>query len=553
MINIELTKSIRAFDELSAFISFDFDAKILNIIRSQPSRFWHTNDRKWEIPAKNLANLINDLAAYPITITGEMVTAEKKKIDLPAGFQYKTEPFQHQIEGFQYGLAHDSFLLADEQGLGKTKQAIDIAIAKKISRGYKHCLIICGVNGLKWNWESEISTHSDEDSHILGNRFRAGRRVTPSNKSKLEDLKNLPDAYFIITNIESLRSGDILDQIKELIQNKTIEMIIVDEIHKCKNPASQQGKSLLKLNATTKIALTGTPLMNTPIDLYVIMKWLGYEKHSFYQFKNHYCVMGGYGGYEVIGYRNLNELQSNLDQIMLRRLKNQVLDLPEKIRTTEYVEMGNEQSAIYREVQEQLRKDIDKIRFSSNPLGQLIRLRQATGHTGILSSSISESAKVDRLEEIVTELVANNEKVIIFSNWTDMTDIVEDRLKRFNPATITGKTKDRQAEQKRFTEDPKCHCIIGTLGAMGTGLTLTAASTVIFMDSPWNRANKEQAEDRAHRIGTTSTVNIITLVCKDTIDERIEEIIYKKGKMSDILVDQEIDLSRSDMINYLIG
>ena len=135
----------------------------------------------------------------------------------------------------------------------------------------------------------------------------------------------------------------------------------------------------------------------------------------------------------------------------------------------------------------------------------------------ILSSQIKESAKLDRLEEIVEELVENGEKAIIFSNWTDMTGPTMERLRRFNPAIITGETKDRKEQQERFMTDSRCKVIIGTIGAMGTGLTLTAASTVIFLDSPWNRANKEQAEDRAHRIGTTSNVNIITLVRKDTL------------------------------------
>ena len=204
--------------------------------------------------------------------------------------------------------------------------------------------------------------------------------------------------------------------------------------------------------------------------------------------------------------------------------------MPAKIASVDYVEMTNEQSKIYNDVRAAITEEIDRIKLSFNPLAQLIRLRQATGYTGILSSSVAESAKIDRLEEIVDELVSNGEKAIVFSNWTEMTTPVYERLRKYNPAIITGEIKDRVAEQNRFMNDPNCKLIIGTIGAMGTGLTLTAASTVIFLDSPWNRALKEQAEDRAHRIGTTSTVNIITIVCKNTIDERIEELIDKKGK-----------------------
>jgi len=555
MVNITIREAEKVNGDLSAFISFPYDSELVGIMRTQSSRFWHAAQKEWEIPAKKLVAVINQMGNRQITLTGEYKELEEKKIKMPKGFEFKTKPFEHQIEGFEYGLKYDRFLLGDEQGLGKTKQVIDIAVAKKITKKYKHCLIICGVNGLKWNWQAEIGVHSNESSWILGTRYNGkGKAKVGSSKDKLADLNNLPDSYFLITNVESLRDKGICEKVKELCDNGTIGMVAIDEIHKCKNPASQQGKALLKIDeATTKIAMTGTPIMNTPLDTYVPLKWLGQEKHSFYQFKNHYCVMGGYGGYEVVGYKNLGELQNRIDKIMLRRLKKDVLDLPEKIYTTEYVEMSKEQQKIYNEVREELKENIDKIMISPNPLAQLIRLRQATGYTGILSSTIKQSAKLDRLEELVEEIVDNGGKCLIFSNWTDMTAPTFERLKRFNPAIITGETKDRETQKDKFMNDDRCKVIIGTIGAMGTGLTLTAASTVIFLDSPWNRANKEQAEDRAHRIGTTSNVNIITIVCKDTIDERIEELIYKKGAMADALVDGKVDNNKSQVIDYLLN
>ena len=554
MISIQIKEAQKVNGDLSAFISFPYDAELVGLMRNQSSRFWHAANKEWEVPANKLLQIINSVKDKEITITGDYKALAPKEVKIPKGFQFKTNPFDHQIEGFEYGLKHDRFLLGDEQGLGKTKQVIDIAVAKKLSKGYKHCLIICGVNGLKWNWKSEIGTHSNETAHILGTKINSkGKEVIGSSKDKLADLNKLPKDYFLITNVESLRDQDILKKVKELTQNGQIEMVAIDEIHKCKNPSSQQGKAILQVNPETRIAMTGTPLMNTPLDLYIVLKWLGFEKHSFFQFKKHYCVMGGYGGYEVVGYRNLGELQSNLESLMLRRLKKDALDLPEKFHSIEYVEMSSKQAKVYNEVKQEIKEQIDKIKVSNNPLAQLIRLRQATGFTGILSSQIKESAKLDRLEEIVEELVENGEKAIIFSNWTDMTGPTMERLKRFNPAIITGETKDRKGQQERFMTDSRCKVIIGTIGAMGTGLTLTAASTVIFLDSPWNRANKEQAEDRAHRIGTTSNVNIITIVCKDTIDERIEELIYKKGAMADALVDGKVDLNKSEVIDYLLG
>lgn len=439
---------------------------------------------------------------------------------------------------------------------GKTKQVIDIAVAKKQQEGYKHCLIICGVNGLKWNWQAEIKKHSDEHGWILGQR---GNRIG-GNKDKLEDLQSLntpffSDYYFIITNIESLRHEEILKELIGYCKDNTISMIAADEIHKMKNHASQQGKGFLQLNTPTMIAMTGTPIMNAPLDAYVPLKWLGYENHAFYSFRNFYCIMGGYNNKQVVGYKHLEVLQEQLSEVMLRRTKEDVLDLPEKTYIDEYVEMTTKQAIIYSELRQEIRANIDQIKMANNPLAELIRLRQATGYTGILSSKIKESAKLDRMEELVEEARSNGKQVVIFSNWTQITDAVYQRLhQKYTLSVITGDTKDeiRQHNVNEF-QAGRSTVAIGTIGAMGTGITLTAGTVEIFLDEPWNMALKEQAVDRCHRVGQTQNITIYTLLCKGTIDERINEIVEKKGAMADALVDGKIDIDRLALLDYLIG
>ena len=409
-----------------------------------------------------------------------------------------------------------------------------------------------GVNGLKWNWVKEIHTHSNEEAHILGQR---GNKIG-SNADKLYDANNIDKLpYFIITNVESLRDDKIAWALQKHCDSKKIGMIAIDEVHKCKNPTSQQGKGILKLDAETKIAMTGTPLMNTPLDLYIILKWLGYERHPFYAFKNHFCVMGGYGGHQIVGYQNLGELREQLDDIMLRRLKADVLDLPEKLFVDEYVECNRAQSKIYAEILDDIRQNVDKIAASPNPLSQLIRLRQATGYTGILSTDIRESAKLDRMEELVEEAVANGKKVLVYSNWTDITDEAVKRLATYNPAVITGQMKDSDLpiQEKKFQTDDSCKVIIGTIGKMGTGFTLTAGTVEIFLDEPWTAATKNQAVDRCHRIGTNENVTVYTLLTKDTIDERIHHIVYEKGELSDALIDGKTVEDKRRLLDYLLA
>lgn len=558
MIKIDVRKSIKCNGDYSLFVSFEYDSKVVDTIRSFPSRYWNPNEKTWEIPFNKLAELLEKLPEYDFELTGPYIPVEEPKAVAPIDFKFKTKPYEHQVTAFNFGLSHNKWLLGDEMGLGKTKQVIDIAVAKKLQYNYKHCFIICGVNGLKWNWANEVKTHSNEEAWILGQRKKNNKTVIGSVEDRLYDLQNLDkiSAYFIITNIETLRNEAVVAELDKRCKSGDIQMIAFDECHKAKNPNSQQGKGILKTKADTMIAMTGTPLMNTPLDLYIILKWLGYEKHSFYQFKNHYCVMGGYGNYQIVGYRNLNELQEELDHIMLRRKKEEVLDLPEKTYIDEFVEMTPKQEQIYNEITNEIRANIDQIEMSNNPLSALIRMRQATGYTGILSSTIKESAKLDRLEELVEEAVENGKKVVIFSNWTQMTLPIYNRLAtKYHGTYITGEVdiEDRQEHIRRFQEDEDCKFVVGTSGAMGTGITLTAGTVEIFMDEPWNMALKEQCVDRCHRIGQKNNLTIYTLMCKGTIDERIHNIVEKKGIMADAIVDGKVAENKRELLEYLIG
>ena len=566
MILIDIRKSNKLKDsEYSAFIKFDYNSKIVDAIRELPFRYYNPSETEWEVPTNKVEYLINKLKGFDIKICGKLTIFEDKNtnIGLPEGFEFKTKPFSHQLEGVEYGLKYDRWFLGDEQGLGKTKQVIDIAVARKVMYGYRFCLIVCGVNTLKWNWVNEIHTHSKEDAYILGQRRKGTKIRIGSTKDKLEDLKLMydrkePHPYFIITNIESFRDKNIADTISDLCKKGIIGMCAADEMHKMKNPTAQQTKGFLKCLPYCRIGMTGTPLMNSPMDLYVILKWLGYESHAFYSFKQHYCVMGGYGGYEIVGYKNLDQLTAQVHEIMLRRLKSEVLDLPEKIYVDDIVEMEGKQAVMYKEVEAGLKADyINGDIDLTNPLSALIRLRQTTGYPGILSDEITESAKLDRMEELVENCTSNDEKVIIFSNWTQMTDAICNKLKssRHKVGVITGETPDssRQEIVDVFQNSSDLSVLVGTIGAMGTGLTLTAATTVIFVDEPWNKALFDQAVDRAHRIGQKNNITIYSIMCKDTIDERIHNLIYKKGAMSDAIIDGKVVGNKNEVFDYLLN
>lgn len=533
-------------------IKFDYNKTIVDMVKELPAKIYIPDEKAWWIPMCLLDSFLNKIKGIPYNIRKIELNRNE---ELAKTFKFKTTPYKHQIDGFNYGIESERFLLGDEQGLGKTKQAIDISIYKKLLYGVKHCLIICGVKTLIHTWEKEVRKHSDEEPHILGNYMsKKGKLKDGGNPRKLIDLENINELpFFIITNIETIRDKNICKKLVDLIENKEIDIILFDEFHKVKNSFSKQGDALLKLKPTTRIAMTGTPLTNSPLDLFAIFSWLDIERHNYYQFRNHYCTFGKFK--EIDGYKNLEELNSILNMIMIRRRKEDVIDLPPKVYTTEYLEMGKEQEKIYNEVKSELIDNIDKIALSNNPLSELIRLRQATAFTGILSTGIRESVKYDRAMDIVEEVVINNGKVIIFSQWVEVLKPLIKVLNSegYNPAVIIGGANKAEQEDK-FMKDKSCKVLLGTVSSMGVGLTLTAANTIVFLDSPWTKTDKVQAEDRAHRIGTNGTVNVITLVCSGTIDERVEQIVESKGELSDFIIDGKIkSKNRGSVLKYLLS
>lgn len=469
-------------------------------------------------------------------------------------FNFKTKPYKHQIDFMKYGLSHPKFLCLDTMGLGKTLESINLAVACKDLFNYKHCLVICCVSSLRFNWVKEIKTHSYEEPYILGQRInKKGEIQIGTINDRIRDLEELRNndtlPYFLIINIETIRDKTFCEILREHLKHHLIDMMIVDEIHKCCNPNSKQGKNFLSLQAETMIGMTGTPILNTPLDCYVPLRWLGAEEHNFYQFKNHHCYFGNFK--EIIGYKHIDQIKSKMDKISLRRTREEVLDLPPKIHADELVEMTENQKKIYHDVKQAILSEMIDIEIMNNPLSKLTRLRQTTSCPyPLISASINESAKLDRVEELMEEI---NGKVIIFSSFKETCNETYSRLKKYNPAIYTGDTKNAEKELEKFHNDKTCKVIIGTISKMGTGLTLTEANTVIFIDEPRTKALKDQAEDRAYRIGTTKSVNIITLLCVNTIDEKIHQLVETKGQIADFMIDNKEPKKQLRLFKELMG
>lgn len=577
----------------------DYYVSAIKTVVPPGRRFYRADSHAWFIGIEYLPQLVNALGTYNFA-TGDPAiralltqTEEPHRQEVQArlrsvkpirsmdGIGLKGTPYPHQIEGFNYAIAMTRLLIGDEPGLGKSQVSIAAAVWRK-SRGLiRKCLIVCCVNSTKYNWQAEIHKHSSEDCVIFD-------QSAPDKRLKAIQEWAKSDALFGIINIEALRPKDVNSyQISRVLQNKMrpaslpmnpatkllneiADMVVVDEIHKCKTPNSKQGIALRQLAMPYRLALSGTPMTNKVVDLWNILVWLGAYSGNYWEFRDHFCIMGGFQNKMIVGNKNLDELNRVLSTVMLRRRKNEVLDLPPKTHEIQYVELTRNDRKRYAAAEQGIIKMIFdengnlKTKNSQSALTTILRLRQVTDGYDIDAEAPmpeSENVKLQRVREILDdEIIANGKKALIFSEWETITALYRNALADLNPAYIVGAVspEDRQKEVDRFQNDPTCHVAIGTIGAMGTGLTMTAAEYVIFVDKDWAQTNNEQAEDRSYRIGTTRNITVITMVAKGTIDERVENALSEKAEVFSQAVDGHSGIASSasttkQTLSYLLG
>lgn len=553
MIIIEENKSNKLPNITSLFVKVPFNKTIIEQLDQQQIINYDKKTGIYELPITRLFFLINLLIKFD-DVKFIAYKEVQKQIVSYNDYKFKVKPYSYQLEGIEYGLNHKGWLLLDEQGLGKTLQMIYLAEILNKREGLKHCFIICGVNGLKYNWAREIEKFSKLDYIILGQYItKRGKTKICSVAERCKQLKNGIKEFFVITNIETLQSREFAEAFNK--SKSEFGMIVLDEAHRTKNPTSLSAKTLLKLKSNRNIALTGTMVMNNPENAYLPLKWTNNLNCTYGAFKNMYNVYGGFGGVQVIGYKNLELLQEHISTCSLRRLKSSVLDLPAKTYQIEYVEMGNKQQILYDEVQKGIIEELDKLPNEQMTIIQEMtinmRLRQVTACPSMLTTDNIPSAKLDRLEELVEDITAQGDKVVVFCTFKGTIPELSKRLKKYNPLVCTGDVSDVEIDgnKDKFERESKYQVMICTWQKMGTGHTLTSANYAIFVDTPWTDADFQQCSDRIYRIGQSKPVFIITLITKDTYDERVQEIIDKKEMLSGYLIDK-VDSNLTRLIDF---
>ena len=443
-----------------------------------------------------------------------------------------------------------SALLCDDMGLGKTHQAMALIAATLNQKHHdkKQFLVVCPTSVI-YHWQDKLAT------------FLPNVKVYTFHGLK-RSLKNLPREKVILTTYGIMRME------KKSLANMLFEIAIFDEIQVAKNPTSRVHKALTHIQAHMRVGLTGTPIENNLRELKSLFD----------------IVLPGYMPAEA-RYRELflhpierdfdKEKKNLLSQIIrpfvLRRCKSEVLqELPEKSEDKSYCDLSEEQYKLYREVISkdrdqlilQLRDQKAKVNFL-HVFAMLSRLKQVCNHPALVHQDPKnykryQSGKWDLFVELLEETRESDQKVVVFSQYLCMLDIMKNYLRErgWGYAHIRGDTVDRREELKRFQEDPSCVVFIGSLQAAGLGIDLTAASVVIMFDRWWNAARENQAIDRVHRIGQKRGVQVYKLITKGTIEEKIDRMITKKGQLLKEIVisdDQTVlkKFSRSELIDLL--
>lgn len=595
-------------------IKFKYDPTLVAMIKQIPGKEWNPSEKLWRIHKDKLGMLLNMLKGSKYADAYELQSNEQigenaeieptttiPNVDL-TGIKLFVEDgsklYPHQLDFMKYAIDRQrkgyrsGFLCADDPGLGKTIESVNYAMYNKLYNRYKHCLVICNVNTSKYNWQDDIRKHTNGkmSGYILGSRKRKHPKpgqaiyIVGSSQNKLDDLlcghmygddtePELP--YFIILNVEAIRMKvgkryPIADKIIDMINDGELNMIIIDEVHKNMSPTSLQGKQILRIKDKTHsrctwVSLTGTPIVNKPTDVFLPMRLIdAHNFTSYYKWCQYFCVYGGYGGHEVIAYRNIPRLKFMLQQNMIRRRKEDVLNLPDKIHMDVYVENTKYQSRLAEEVTMDLIAHAEEIANDLNPMVRFLRLRQVNGSPELVdhdlrvdSAYLKYNAKLVKLLELLEEIHERGEKTVIFSNWVEpLRTLFKFLSSKYKVCCFTGTMSEaeRQKHKRVFMNNPEYTVMIGTIGALGTTHTLTAANNIIFYDEPWTYADKLQAEDRCHRISAKKSVNVYTLISKDTIDERVHDIVYSKKDTSDYLVDNKLDFKNNpNLVATLLG
>ena len=447
------------------------------------------------------------------------------------------------------------FALFMEMGTGKTKVAID-NMAMLYDNGKINGALIIAPKGVYKNWYSqEIPEHLPK--HIKPKTV-LWQALINQKQQKLLDTLFEPglDFHILVMNVEAFSTKKGVDFAARFLNSHNTFMVI-DESTTIKNPGAKRTKNIVALGKYAKYRriMTGSPVTKSPLDLYKQCEFLDeylLDHSSYYTFRTRYAVMrkANFNGRSVeivVGYKNLGELSDKLKPFSYRVLKDDCLDLPKKTFMKRVITLSAEQQKIYKQMKEMALAQLNgKLLTTANALSQLMRLHQITcGHFKANDGS-TQTIKNNRLNELSELLEEVEGKAIIWAHFHyDVQTVIDAIKKEYGDDSVVdyyGKTpnEERQDNIKKFQSDPRCRFLVGTPSTGGYGLTLTAASTMIYYSNGYDLEKRQQSEARIDRIGQEKPMTYIDIICEDTVDERIVKALRKKINIATEIMGEQL-------------
>jgi SNF2 family DNA or RNA helicase len=440
-------------------------------------------------------------------------------------------------------------------GTGKTKVLID-NLAMLYDKGKVDGALIIAPKGVVGTWyNNEIPAHLPD--HIDDVTVLWQANITKQQQEKLDYLfEPEENLHILIMNVEALSTTKGTDFAAKFLDSHNTLMAI-DESTTIKNPNAKRTKNILKLSETAKYKriMTGSPVTKNPLDLYsqceFLDPWL-LDYTSYYAFRNRYAEMKtmhahGRSIQVVDKFKNLGELSDTLKNFSYRVLKEDCLDLPDKIYMKRNIKLTPDQFKIYKQMKDQAIAMLNgKVTSTATVLTQLMRLHQITCGHFTADDGSTQPISNNRMDELMGVLEETEGKAIIWAHYQyDITNIIQNVVKKYGEGSIVdyfGLTpqEERQPNIKKFQDDPRCRFMVGTPSTGGYGITLTAANTVIYYSNGYDLEKRLQSEDRAHRIGQQKPVTYVDLICDDTVDEKIVKALRKKINIASEVLGEEM-------------
>ena len=471
-------------------------------------------------------------------------------------YKFKTKPYAHQIKALEKSWNKIAYAYFMEMGTGKSKVLVD-NIAMLYDNGNINGALIIAPKGVYRNWySSEIPIHLA--SHIQHKMVLWTASTSKAKDKEYQQLfKSDYDLHILVMNVEAFSTKKGIDfAAKFLRTHKTI--MAVDESTTIKTPTAKRTKAIVALgkNAIYRRILTGSPITKSPLDLYTQCEFLDEDllgHGSFYSFRNRYAIMidRNFGGRRVQivgGYKRLDELTDILNVFSYRVLKEDCLDLPEKIYIKREIELTEEQKMAYSTMKSAALAQLNgKLATAPHVLTQMMRLHQITcGHLKTDEGDITE-LKSNRLDELMDVLEEVEGKAIIWANYIyDIEHIVTEIKKKYGDDSVVQyygaiASEQRQTNIEKF-QDPKSNYrfFVGNPQTGGYGITLTCANTVIYYSNGYDLEKRLQSEDRAHRIGQKKSVTYVDLIAAKTVDEKIVKALRSKINIASTILGEEL-------------